>query len=173
MGITQMRAIPKYQGYYADENGCIYSTRSGYLHRLIQQIHKGYYYVHIRQSEPTVRWVKFPVHQLILFAYVGERPADKECRHLNGNALDNRLDNLCWGTKKENSADTIRHGTAACLRHGERAIAAKLSNKQVEQIRSLHSQGYKQIDIAKRFSISQHHVSDIVNYRTRQNDRTV
>lgn len=165
-----MKAIPKYEGYYADEKGYIYSTRSGNLYRLSQIMHKGYYHVHIRRSEPVARWLKFPVHQLILFAYVGERPADMECRHLNGNALDNRLENLCWGTKKENAADAMRHGTAVCLNYGEHAIGAKLSDKQVREMRALFMQGYKQKDLAKRFNISQRHVNDIVNFRTRRKD---
>lgn len=50
------------------------------------------------------------VHTLVLNAFVGPKP-DKgmECRHLNGDNQDNRLVNLKWGTKTENSADTRRH----------------------------------------------------------------
>jgi hypothetical protein len=34
------------------------------------------------------------------------------CRHLDGNPINNRLENLRWGTHKENKADAIKHGTA-------------------------------------------------------------
>lgn len=50
------------------------------------------------------------VHVLVLEAFVGPCPPRMECRHLNGNPADNRLENLRWGTRKENSADRKAHG---------------------------------------------------------------
>lgn len=51
------------------------------------------------------------VYHLVLEAFVGPRPLGTECRHLDGNSQNDRLDNLCWGTKIENTEDKIRHGT--------------------------------------------------------------
>lgn len=51
------------------------------------------------------------VHRLVLTAFVGARPEGMVCRHGNGDALDNRLSNLRWGTVAENNRDTVRHGT--------------------------------------------------------------
>jgi hypothetical protein len=51
------------------------------------------------------------VHGLVLRAFVGDRPEDLQCRHLDGNRRNNRLSNLCWGTYAENQADIDRHGT--------------------------------------------------------------
>jgi hypothetical protein len=51
------------------------------------------------------------VHKLVLLAFVGVAPDKHECRHLNGNPADNRLENLCWGTRSENINDAVRHGT--------------------------------------------------------------
>jgi hypothetical protein len=50
-------------------------------------------------------------HHLVLETFVGPCPTGMECRHLNGDRSDNRLANLCWGTKVENAADRERHGT--------------------------------------------------------------
>lgn len=52
------------------------------------------------------------VHTLVLLAFVGPRPAGMEARHLNGNASDNRLENLRYGTRAENVQDMVRHGVA-------------------------------------------------------------
>ena len=32
------------------------------------------------------------------------------CRHLDGDSMNNRLDNLCWDTQSENMKDVYRHG---------------------------------------------------------------
>lgn len=50
------------------------------------------------------------LHVLVAEAFIGPRPPDTEVRHLNGNRLDNRRDNLTYGTRSENIADTIQHG---------------------------------------------------------------
>lgn len=52
----------------------------------------------------------FGVHQLVLLAFVGQRPAGMVTRHLDGNAADSRLCNLAYGTPAENSQDAVRHG---------------------------------------------------------------
>jgi len=46
--------------------------------------------------------------------------------------LDNRLDNLRWGTRKENVSDAIKHGTATIgLKNGR----AKLTTEMIKTIR--------------------------------------
>lgn len=50
------------------------------------------------------------VHRLVLEAFVGECPDGMECCHNNGNPLDNRVENLRWGTSSDNTQDIIRHG---------------------------------------------------------------
>jgi hypothetical protein len=50
------------------------------------------------------------VHTLVALAFLGHRPPGAEVRHLNGNAHDNRVENLCYGTSSENSRDTVQNG---------------------------------------------------------------
>lgn len=57
------------------------------------------------------------VHQLVLEAFVGPRPAGCEVLHLNHNPADNRLENLRYGTRSEN----LRMDYAAGTRQGKRA----------------------------------------------------
>ena len=50
------------------------------------------------------------VHQLVLEAFVGPRPKGALVRHLNDEPADNRLENLRWGSPKENTEDAFRNG---------------------------------------------------------------
>jgi hypothetical protein len=52
------------------------------------------------------------VHELVLLAFVGQRPKIEgrcEIRHLDGDKTNNRLSNLKYGTTKENMADRKLH----------------------------------------------------------------
>jgi len=71
-------------------------------------------------------------HRLVLLAFVGPCPVGMEARHLNGDRADPSLSNLAWGTPKENSADTDRHGTRVV---GERHYQAKLTSAMVLAMR--------------------------------------
>jgi len=49
------------------------------------------------------------VHRLILETFVGQASEGLECRHLDGNPHNNRLDNLAWGSRKQNMDDRAEH----------------------------------------------------------------
>lgn len=52
------------------------------------------------------------VHDLVLEAFAGPRPSGAQARHFpDPNPANNRADNLCWGTAKQNCADRVVHGT--------------------------------------------------------------
>lgn len=51
------------------------------------------------------------VHRLVALSFLGEPQHDQEVCHENGVRADNRLANIRWGTRSENTKDKIRHGT--------------------------------------------------------------
>lgn len=78
------------------------------------------------------------VHQMVAEAFLGPRPSGTEVAHNNGDASDNRVENLRYATPKENNGDKLIHGT---LRRGEAAPTALLTEDQVRQARSLPKGG--------------------------------
>lgn len=102
----------------------------------------------------------FRISTLVCEAFHGEKPDGMECCHNNGNPTDNRAINLRWDTRSGNHADKLIHGTHS---RGEKHGESKLTKKDVLKIKKLASSGLSQRKIAKTFSISQQHVSRLVN----------
>lgn len=53
------------------------------------------------------------VHRLVARAFIGPLPPGMEVLHRNGDRIDNRVENLRYGTHAENIRDSVRHGTHA------------------------------------------------------------
>ncbi len=88
------------------------------------------------------------VHQLVLEAFVGPRKEGMETRHLDGNPVNNRLENLKWGTHTENMADAVRHGTVP---RGEAHCKTTLTESQARKILASKETGEV---LAERYGVS-------------------
>jgi hypothetical protein len=51
------------------------------------------------------------VHRLVMLTFVGPRPVGHDICHRNGVRVDNRVENLYYGTRSENNLDKRAHGT--------------------------------------------------------------
>lgn len=85
----------------------------------------------------------FSIHRLVASAFVGGSGA--HVRHLNGNRMDCRADNLAWGSQADNEADKRAHGR---LLFGERHPMAALDTSKVLDIRMRYAAGATQTSIA-------------------------
>ena len=90
------------------------------------------------------------VHRLVLAAFVGPCPDGMECRHLNGIRDDNQLANLAWGTRKENMADKVGHGTS---NRGSLNGNALLTEDDVRQVLQLRGTGTARA-IGERYGVA-------------------
>lgn len=102
------RAIPHVPDYEVSDLGNVRSLHTA-PPRPIQPYAGGRYITATLRVDGIGK--TFAVHVLVARAFLGERPAGKEIRHLNGNAHDNRLANLAWGTRSQNVLDEVAHGT--------------------------------------------------------------
>lgn len=107
---TELKEVPEFPGYFVDTNGLVYSKlRQNVLKlRKLRLSPNGMYDVNLYKRNKNGlrgRAYKRMVHQLVLEAFVGPKPENYVARHLNDYPLDNRLCNLKWGTRQENSDD--------------------------------------------------------------------
>ena len=94
---------------------------------------------------------RFMVHALVCLAFHGPRPDGQEVRHLDGDRSNNRLDNLCYGTKAENEADRKKHGRTLS---GDRHPWFKYGDDVVAAVVALRQAGLFYYEIASETGVS-------------------
>lgn len=114
------REIPGFDGRYEasafgeirstgkTENWSRWKAYSGKVLKL-QKNRNGYMQVSLRSDGKDK---SFLVHRLVALAFYGEPLDGMQVCHGNGRRDDNRVENLRWGTAKENQGDRILHGTS-------------------------------------------------------------
>ncbi len=169
----QITPIAGFSGYWIDPEGNVYSgmeqrSPGGHAQGFKTVIHNH----PIRQMKPTVTYGRKVValyrggkmfmrrvHILVLEAFRGPRPfIGAVTRHLDGNPLNNHIENLKWGTQAENIADRDQQGrTARGQHHGK----SKLTDDAIRDIRSRKLYRGLFTLLAKQYEISITHASRI------------
>lgn len=110
----------------------------------------GYVFVKLQQNGKRTN---YRVHKLMLEALIGKKPEGMQARHLDGIKIHNTIDNLKWGTSKENHHDRLLHGTDnKGERHGHNTV---LTENDVRKIRSLIESGKHTLKgIGEMFGVS-------------------
>ena len=134
---VEFRPIPGYAGLFVSADGVAVSTRTGNRKRaagvpLVKRQHPdkdGYARI---ATKGLGNGAYITVHQAVLLAWSGPKPPKSQSRHLDGNKANNSIQNLCWGSSKENNSDKIGHGTVA---RGERNARARLTEEKVLSMR--------------------------------------
>ncbi|GGE47652.1 hypothetical protein GCM10011517_14340 [Actibacterium pelagium] len=144
--------IPGYENYAIDKGGRIYSKKkkNGFLKPWTEK-NNGYQRVELRDN-PERREKPF-VHDLVLRTFKGNRPNfEYVARHLNDDPEDNRVENLEWGSRRQNSKDSLQNKGQPALSDGEKS-----------QIAKLYKSGNTQTEIANKFGVSQRTISRIIS----------
>lgn len=104
--------IPDQADYEISDHGRVRSLKRGTPYMLKPQANalRGGY-LHVGTSQGVGHQYTLKVHVQVALAFLGPRPDGLVIRHLDGNATNNHLDNLAYGTFLENSADQRKHGT--------------------------------------------------------------
>jgi hypothetical protein len=108
---------------------------------------------------------KYLVHRLVAQSYIPNPENKKEVNHINGDKLDNRVENLEWVTRQENlfHRDKI---IKTCI-WGEKASLSKLTNIQAEMIRKEYKEtklSYPKL--AKKYGVNKSTIARIVRKET-------
>ena len=152
-----MKKFKKYVGYAIKRDGSIWSCWSAgrkaaltkRWHELKQrQYPNKYKYVSFKENG---KWRNFMVHRLLAQTFIPNPAALPFVCHVNDNRQDNRLTNLKWGTRDDNTKDAIRNKKFLI---GELMPTSKLTVGEVRIIKQLLKLSKAKRLIAKRFNVS-------------------
>lgn len=154
--------IPGYLGFYKVSSlGRIFSVINA---KIIAPVKAGsglYYAVNLCKN---AKRRQHRINRLVLESFCGK--SKLHAAHLNGNRLDNRLENLKWATASDNCKMKHRHGTAL---FGEKHPMRKLTKKDVlEIVRQVELKEKTPARIARDFKTTPGNIWFIMSGRTWQ-----
>ena len=119
--LGRIRSLPRFVSVYDSVRGISYARPCpGVILRQAVCDRAGHVSVHLGKYCRGI-----PVHQLVMLAFHGFPPPGTEAMHLNGNPVDNRPENLRYGTHSENMIDMYKAGKGPL----------KMTPEEVRQIR--------------------------------------
>lgn len=169
---VEYRDIPGFPGYRIGSDGTIWTSRSRGSKgsnlktkpwtQIFPRINGDGYVVASLSKDNRRRTVR--IARLMLEAFVGPCPVGMQARHYpDPNRLNNSLDNLRWGTPKQNAGDRIEHGNQA---RGTRCARSRLTETDVAEIRRLCAAGVNRREIANCFHTTIENVWSIYSRKT-------
>ena len=169
---TMIRKNPRYP--YAPDHPITVGGRiiNGWVKKICGPNRKKHEYAVLVSLRKDGKTVTFRLHRLVLETFVGPCPDGMEGCHNDGDATNNRLENLRWDTHKANIHDSIEHGTKTKppTRYGENHHHAKFGDDVASEIRSMiYYRGMYQVE-AKKYNVSDMTIRRIHKGRSRKND---
>jgi len=140
------RPIPSAPEYLADDEGGIWHGQE--LKRPTSVHRSGHLQMKVRVNGV---YRHAYVHRLVCEAFHGPCPEGRECRHKDGNPLNNAETNLTWGTKAENIADKVKHGAS---RPGTAQSTAVLTEELIVKARARKANGETIASIARSYGVN-------------------
>ena len=162
----EVQSIPRFPDYFISRDGGVWSKPRKYCSPIGKWLIPGIgWYGHLTfVLRKRGKSYSIGVHRLLLETFISACPLGEECRHLDGNPANNNLDNLCWGTEKENQQDRKKHGTSL---EGIKHPMVKLSEQDVHMIIYMDRTGlFTQKEIAVQYNITRPNITAIVNKKT-------
>lgn len=154
-----METIENYEDYYVTTTGRVYSTKSKKFLKPVTS-NRGYNFVTLFNDYGKQMCY---IHQLVANTYL-ENPKNKPAvNHIDGDKLNNNLENLEFVTYSENIQHAYKLGLKS-QKKGEDAHRSKLTDDIVREIiRLKREEGYANAYLGNIFNVNANTIYKIVN----------
>ena len=107
LDLTKFDHVKGHDGYLINKNGTLFNTKSGKF--VSTTIKHGY-------MRYNVDWKRRLVHQVLADQYIENPDHYETIDHLDGNKLNNSINNLDWCTREENKKRAYDNGLACVIK---------------------------------------------------------
>ena len=163
---NKLEEIVFQKGYTIDDDGNVYNPSGT---KLSLTLKNGYYALSVKCKELGYSdSKKVKVHRLQAYKQFGNKIYEDDIvvRHLDGNSLNNRKDNIAIGTQRDNIYDMTSEARRAKSMNGAKG-ATKYSQSFVEKIRQEYASGKKYKQISEEYGLAKSTISFIINHKYR------
>lgn len=109
----------------------------------------------------TLHGKQIPVHRLVAEAFIPNYEKKPEVNHIDGNKMNNAVDNLEWVTRAENQKHAVDNGLQP---KPAKTYQGKFTAEQREKIKRLWDSGmFSRRQLAIKYGVSHTCVNDIIN----------
>tara|TARA_R110000822_G_scaffold1894_3_gene9060 strand:- start:641 stop:1102 length:462 start_codon:yes stop_codon:yes gene_type:complete len=142
--------------YDINEKGEVLNLRKNKLMK-IHTSYNGYKYVSLPGKTNYI-------HRLLGIKFIHNPLMLREINHIDGNKLNNDLNNLEWCSSSDNTKHAYKIGLQS--QKGENNARTNLTNLDIMKIKQLSSEGTKQKELVNMFGVNQSNISRIINSKT-------
>jgi len=106
------------------------------------------------------------VYRIKAICFIPNPENKKQVNHLDGNRLNESLENLEWSTPSENMKHAFKNGLCkGFFGLGANHRLRKLSLNDIYEIRALREKGVTLVEIAKKFNVGMSHVCRVAIHK--------
>jgi len=165
--IEEWKDISEFEGYEVSNFGNIRSinrtcvgrpgvTKGKLLKPFINR--RGYLEVNLFENSKSTPKI---IHRLVAKAFIPNLENKPQVNHIDGNKLNNRVDNLEWMSNSENQKHAYSLGLQP-TKAGEKNGRATLTNDTVTILKELYNSGKSVKEVAKVMNISLSKIRQII-----------